>query len=234
MENMFEKQLTYDDLDITDKELFVQMGYGDNIPGADIMEEIENMKDTVRRILHPKFCFVISKEGSLDVKEKTLEVCGRIFQVGRIITAQLRGSEAYAFFVATSGVEFERFQRDLEKEGDMLRVFIADSMGSVIAEKTADIMERWLQIYINAKGWKHTNRFSPGYCGWHVSQQQMLFSLLGVKEPCGVHLTDSSLMIPIKSVSGVIGLGPKVRKLEYTCGLCDYSKCYKRRLRAKK
>lgn len=231
---MFEKQLTYDDLDITDKELFVQMGYGDNIPGADIMEEIEKMKDTVRRILHPKFCFVISKEGSLDVKEKTLEVCGRIFQVGRIITAQLRGSEAYAFFVATSGVEFERFQRDLEKEGDMLRVFIADSMGSVIAEKTADIMERWLQIYINAKGWKHTNRFSPGYCGWHVSQQQMLFSLLGVKEPCGVHLTDSSLMIPIKSVSGVIGLGPKVRKLEYTCGLCDYSKCYKRRLRAKK
>lgn len=234
MDNMFEKQLTYDDLDITDKELFVQMGYGDNIPGADIMEEIEKMKDTVRRILHPKFCFVISKEGSLDVKEKTLEVCGRIFQVGRIITAQLRGSEAYAFFVATSGVEFERFQRDLEKEGDMLRVFIADSMGSVIAEKTADIMERWLQIYINAKGWKHTNRFSPGYCGWHVSQQQMLFSLLGVKEPCGVHLTDSSLMIPIKSVSGVIGLGPKVRKLEYTCGLCDYSKCYKRRLRAKK
>lgn len=234
MENMFEKQLTYDDLDITDKELFVQMGYGDNIPGADIMEEIEKMKDTVRRILHPKFCFVISKEGSLDVKEKTLEVCGRIFQVGRIITAQLRGSEAYAFFVATSGVEFERFQRDLEKEGDMLRVFIADSMGSVIAEKTADIMERWLQIYINAKGWKHTNRFSPGYCGWHVSQQQMLFSLLGVKEPCGVHLTDSSLMIPIKSVSGVIGLGPKVRKLEYTCGLCDYSKCYKRRLRTKK
>ena len=231
---MFEKQLTYDDLDITDKELFVQMGYGDNIPGADIMEEIEKMKDTVRRILHPKFCFVISKEGSLDVKEKTLEVCGRIFQVGRIITAQLRGSEAYAFFVATSGVEFERFQRDLEKEGDMLRVFIADSMGSVIAEKTADIMERWLQIYINAKGWKHTNRFSPGYCGWHVSQQQMLFSLLGVKEPCGVHLTDSSLMIPIKSVSGVIGLGPKVRKLEYTCGLCDYSKCYKRRLRTKK
>lgn len=234
MENMFEKQLTYYDLDITDKELFVQMGYGDNIPGADIMEEIEKMKDTVRRILHPKFCFVISKEGSLDVKEKTLEVCGRIFQVGRIITAQLRGSEAYAFFVATSGVEFERFQRDLEKEGDMLRVFIADSMGSVIAEKTADIMERWLQIYINAKGWKHTNRFSPGYCGWHVSQQQMLFSLLGVKEPCGVHLTDSSLMIPIKSVSGVIGLGPKVRKLEYTCGLCDYSKCYKRRLRTKK
>lgn len=234
MENMFEKQLTYDDLDITDKELFVQMGYGDNIPGADIMEEIEKMKDTVRRILHPKFCFVISKEGSLDVKEKTLEVYGRIFQVGRIITAQLRGSEAYAFFVATSGVEFERFQRDLEKEGDMLRVFIADSMGSVIAEKTADIMERWLQIYINAKGWKHTNRFSPGYCGWHVSQQQMLFSLLGVKEPCGVHLTDSSLMIPIKSVSGIMGLGPKVRKLEYTCGLCDYSKCYKRRLRIKK
>lgn len=231
---MFEKQLTYDDLDITDKDLFVQMGYGNNVPDADIKEEIDNMKDTVRQILHPRFCFVILDGGSLDVKEKTLDVCGRIFQVGRIITAQLRGSEAYAFFVATSGVEFERLQRELEKEGDMLKVFIADSMGSVIAEKTADIMERWLQVYINSRGWKHTNRFSPGYCGWHVSQQQLLFPLFGEKEPCGVQLTDSSLMIPIKSVSGVIGLGPKVRKLEYTCGLCDYSKCYKRRQRAKK
>lgn len=230
---MFEKQLLYDDLDIADKDLFIQMGYGDNIPGDDILEEIEKMKATVREILRPRFCFVISESGTLDMDAKTLTTCGQIFKVGRIITAQLRGSEAYAFFVATSGIAFEKLQRQLETEGDMLRVFIADSMGSVIAEKTADIMERWLQIYINGRGWKHTNRFSPGYCGWHVSQQQLLFPLFGVEDPCGVHLTESSLMVPIKSVSGIIGLGPKVRKLEYTCGLCDYSKCYKRRLRKK-
>ena len=119
----------------------------------------------------------------------------------------------------------------LKEQGDMVRVFIADALGSVIAEKCADQMEKALQESIDKLGWKHTNRFSPGYCGWHVSQQQLLFPLFQ-GHTCGVKLTDSSLMIPIKSVSGIIGLGEKVRKLEYTCGLCDFKQCYKRKKKA--
>ena len=88
-----------------------------------------------------------------------------------------------------------------------------------------------LDEYIRDRGWRHTNRFSPGYCGWHVSEQKKLFPLFPSAEPCGIRLTDSSLMLPIKSVSGVIGLGDGVRKLEYTCGLCTYDKCYRRKRR---
>ena len=113
----------------------------------------------------------------------------------------------------------------------MVRIFITNSIGSIIAEKAADAMEEALQAFIDKTGWKHTNRFSPGYCGWHVSEQQRLFSLFPTANPCGIRLTDSSLMIPIKSVSGIIGIGKNVRHLDYSCGLCDYSKCYKKRRR---
>ena len=41
-------------------------------------------------------------------------------------------------------------------------------------------------------------------------------------------------MVPIKSVSGIIGLGEKVRRLDYTCGLCDFKQCYKRKLKLAK
>ena len=82
----------------------------------------------------------------------------------------------------------------------MVKVYIADSLGSIIAEKAADCMEEELAAFIEKRGWKHTNRYSPGYCGWHVSEQQKLFSLFPVASPCGIQLTDSSLMIPIKSV----------------------------------
>ena len=91
-------------------------------------------------------------------------------------------------------------------------------------------VELVLQENIDKLGWKHTNRFSPGYCGWHVAQQQMLFPLFD-SHTCGVQLTDSSLMIPIKSVSGIMGVGREVRKLDYTCGLCTFEKCYKRKKR---
>jgi cobalamin-dependent methionine synthase I len=153
------------------------------------------------------------------------------FEMGNIILRQLRGSEAFALFICTSGLEFETYQHRLKEQGDMVRVFIADALGSVIAEKCADQMEKALQESIDKLGWKHTNRFSPGYCGWHVSQQQLLFPLFQ-GHTCGVKLTDSSLMVPIKSVSGIIGLGEKVRKLEYTCGLCDFKQCYKRKKKA--
>ena len=131
-------------------------------------------------------------------------------------------------------MEFEDFLQSIKDENDMVKVFITDALGSVIAEKAADRMEEVLQEEIDARGWKHTNRFSPGYCGWHVSQQQDLFRMFPVSTPCGVQLTASSLMMPIKSVSGVIGVGENVRKLEYTCGLCDYEKCYKRKKKERK
>ena len=88
---MFEKQLTYDDLDIADKEIFIQMGYGENTPGEDILAEMNEMKATVRNILQPRFCFTVIEGGELNTEEKLLSVEGTTFSVGRIITSQLRG-----------------------------------------------------------------------------------------------------------------------------------------------
>ena len=110
---MFEKHLTYDDLDITDRELLIQMGYGEAEADDDTRLEIERMRERVRDILKPRFCFHIEEEGELDCHSKTLTTGGHTFGIGPIITSQLRGSEAYAFFVATSGMEFERLQRQL-------------------------------------------------------------------------------------------------------------------------
>ena len=102
--------------------------------------------------------------------KETLTVEHITFHLGKIITRQLRKSESFVFFVATAGYDFERFQQTLRQENDPLKNYIADTIGSVIAEKTADCMELALEKYIASQEWKHTNRFSPGYCGWHVSE----------------------------------------------------------------
>ena len=215
---MTQKILDYDTLGITPADIYEQMGYHGATPDEATQQETLAITSEVSQWLRPQFCFFVERELPA-------------FDMGEIIPRQLRGSEAYACFIATSGKEFEAYQRRLMREGDMVRVFIADALGSVIAEKCADAMEACLQQSIDKLGWKHTNRFSPGYCGWHVSQQQMLFQLFN-GNTCEVTLTDSSLMIPIKSVSGILGLGKEVRRLDYTCGLCDFKKCYKRRKKA--
>ena len=215
---MTEKTLSFEELGITAADVYEQMGYHDAQPDKATQQETTTILKEVSQWLRPRFSyFVVNKQPD--------------FEMGNIILRQLRGSEAFALFICTSGLEFEAYQQRLKEQGDMVRVFIADALGSVIAEKCADQMEKALQESIDKLGWKHTNRFSPGYCGWHVSQQQLLFPLFQ-GHTCGVKLTDSSLMIPIKSVSGIIGLGEKVRKLEYTCGLCDFKQCYKRKKKA--
>lgn len=214
---MTQKVLTYEELGITMADVYEAMGYQGELPDEATRQETLYIINKVSQLLRPQFCFSVIT--SLPA-----------FNMGKIIERQLRGSEAYALFVATAGVEFEEYQQQLKEQGDLVRVFIADALGTVIAERCADRMEEALQANIEKLQWHHTNRFSPGYCGWHVSQQQLLFSMLP-SLPCGVRLTESSLMVPIKSVSGIIGLGKEVRYMDYTCGLCDMKQCYKRKTR---
>lgn len=225
---MISRTLSYSDLGITPADVYTQMGYGDSTPDDTTIAETAAMLSEVEAVTCPSFCFFVT-DGVLDSGNHVLSAMGRRFDIGRIISAQLRGSQRYAFFVATAGEKFEALRKATEDSGDMVKAYIADSIGSVIAEKTADRMESALGQLLAPGGWKHTNRFSPGYCGWHVSGQHDLFAMFPDGKPCGVTLTPSALMLPIKSVSGVIGLGENVRHLDYTCGLCDYKQCYKRR-----
>ncbi len=110
------------------------------------------------------------------------------------------------------------------KEGDLLTGYIYDVIGSEIVESAADLMQNELEKTVISSGKKITNRYSPGYCGWDVTEQHKLFELVP-SNFCGIRLTESALMDPIKSVSGIIGIGENVRFNPYTCNLCDNKNC---------
>ncbi len=92
----------------------------------------------------------------------------------------------------------------------------------------------WLQNKIEERaiqdGLNTTNKFSPGYCGWNVIEQHKLFNLLP-ENFCGITLSESALMRPIKSVSGIIGLGKYVKKMDYQCQICEQENCFYRKKR---
>ena len=81
-----------------------------------------------------------------------------------------------------------------------------------------------------ADGFVISRRFSPGYCDWDVSQQKMIFEAVNA-DSIGVHLTDECLMIPKKSISGIIGIGHSEGGLEdyNPCTTCDKRDCLERR-----
>ena len=226
------EQLSMNRLEIPLKEVYSFMGYKDSEPDTETSRVTEYLLSESAQFLRPQFKYIML-EGSLsdDMMQLTLQgPAGPVtFDSGKIICRQLRGAQKYVVFVATVGTGYFQWTDAVKRRDDMFQTYVMDCVGSQIVESVADYMETVLQKEIDPSGFKRTNRFSPGYCGWHVSEQPKLFSLFSEPKPCGIELTDSCLMLPVKSVSGIIGVGPDVRYLPYTCGICDKKDCYKRR-----
>jgi hypothetical protein len=168
--------------------------------------------------------FVIFDDLKIEKDKRGLLVNEVFFNTGKIITGQLRRAESLAVFICTAGPGIGSCTKRLMDEADFLKAYIYDMIGSQAADGAADLMQEKLSVLAGNRGQRITNRYSPGYCGWHLSAQQELFSLIPDNH-CGVSLSESSLMQPIKSVSGIIGIGKDVRFNQYTCELCDQQNC---------
>jgi len=226
MKLTIDKNTSWNDYGITEGDVYREMGYNEAALPDDGFRKLTQglISEVAWNKPAPSFYFHFI-DG--EINGDTLCLGDEEMHVGDIIAHQLKMSETYVIFAASAGKGFVAWQKEIAEEGDIAKIYIVDVLGSIIAEKTADMMEVTLESVLDAD-MHHTNRFSPGYCGWHVREQKNLFGLFPDHHPCAILLTDSCLMLPIKSVSGVIGIGHKVRKLDYTCGLCTASFCYKR------
>jgi hypothetical protein len=145
------------------------------------------------------------------------------FQTKKIISRSLNKATSMAIFACTIGDAVSNWASRLIKE-DALKGYIADVAASAMAEKTAGKIQDTIEEFSRGQAEYISNRYSPGYCGWSVADQHLLFSLLP-DNFCGITLNDAALMHPIKSVSGIIGIGKEVVKNPYQCNICDITDC---------
>jgi hypothetical protein len=101
---------------------------------------------------------------------------------------------------------------------------VLDVMGSIAASKAIDRMSDDLEVEVSRSEWHVSESYSPGYCDWDVAEQQKLFSFFPPGF-LGITLSSSSLMSPVKSVSGIIGIGPGMKRNGYQCFLCNDTTC---------
>jgi hypothetical protein len=111
-----------------------------------------------------------------------------------------RNAEKAALCLCTIGPELEGTVARLMSGGDMLRGLVLDWLGSEAVASVSKQAEAWLKKEGPALGLWPGKRFAPGYKGWDVSGQKLIFSVLPAAE-IGVRLTESFMMIPRKSYS---------------------------------
>ncbi|MBR9999643.1 MAG: hypothetical protein KFF73_11765 [Cyclobacteriaceae bacterium] len=166
----------------------------------------------------------------LEKKTYQLNLENQTFNIKRIITHQLRKAEMAALFICTAGAGIGEWSKKLMREGDLMKGYVVDVIGSELVEGAMDKVQDELENEMRLKDLGITDRYSPGYCDWQVSEQPKLFSLFP-ENFCGVRLSASCLMYPIKSVSGIIGIGRKAERKGYICSFCDMKNCIYRNKR---
>jgi len=123
-----------------------------------------------------------------------------------------KSSYKLALFTVTIGERICEKINNLFELNDFAIASMLDSAASEGVEKAAIFSEKH---FADITGKQNPNmksvvatRFSPGYCGWHVSGQRKLFEFLRPEE-IGVTLNNSCLMKPLKSISGVFVAGDR-------------------------
>ena len=184
-------------------------------------KDIQDLVETVAPIAKPKAVYKVSYIQSKDYD--TVKIGGVIFS-SRVLRVNLDKVERVFSYIATCGRELDEI---ISPSDDFIRQFWLDTIKGMVLETGV----KYLKGYLKRKyALGDTSSMAPGAGGqdlWPIEQQKQLFSLFGnVEDLIGVKLTDSFLMIPNKSVSGLCF--PTEIRFE-SCQLCARRICAGRR-----
>jgi len=172
-------------------------------------------------LARPKALYRVSYIGRRT--ESSVEIDGTVF-TSLVLAANLREVERVFPYVATCGTELEPLEAGCE---DLLARFCLDAIKELALLAARD---RLLDHLRTAYGAVELSSMNPGSGNarlWPLGQQRPLFDLLGdVEGAIGVRLTPSFLMLPNKTVSGI--LFPSEVHFE-SCQLCTREGCPRRR-----
>lgn len=125
---------------------------------------------------------------------------------GHTAETMLGDSDQAVLLCCTLGAEFETLLRR-EQARDMARAAILDACGSALVEAGCDAAEQELAQRFPDRFL--TDRFSPGYGDLPLTLQPALCTALDTRRRLGVHVTDSLLLNPTKSVTAILGLSDR-------------------------
>lgn len=185
--------------------------------GSPYIKEFEQLLEKAQKAARPKAAY---KDCFIEAKGSETIVIEGITFTSQTLRKNLDQAERVFPFIATSGKELDEVPL---REGDFLQEYWWDT----IKAAALDSARAYLSDHLTRQfALGHTATMNPGSGDgiiWPLRQQRELFSLMGdVKGQIGVELSESLLMIPNKTVSGI----RFPTEVDFrTCQLCHREDC---------
>lgn len=208
-------------------EVLRHMGYPADAPKpAQVLERVERVLASLPGRVRPRAIYRLYPVRAASPRRLELEG-GAVFH-GRI--GEFLGEvNRVAVFLATGGPEIVAMAEEAMRARDTLGGLIYHAAGAALAEAMVERVIADLRGRLEA-GEDVTLPYSPGYCGIPLEEQQVLFRLIDAGA-IGVQLLPSLMMRPLKTISGLLGIGPadRIRAYGNPCDLCPLTDCRMRR-----
>jgi len=184
-------------------------------------ELLQRLIDSAQAAMPPTAAF---RTVYIDEKREDRVVIEGVVFTSRVLRRNLDTVGRVFPFVLTVGRAIDEM---IESKVDMLEKYLLDEIGNIILREARSRFEHYLR---SAFALDKISCMAPGSLeDWPIQEQKPLFSLLpGVTETLGVRLTESFLMLPRKSISGIYFL---TETTFFSCQLCPRNRCDGRKAR---
>lgn len=187
----------------------------------DLKEDVSQFLDKTLPSVKPKAIYEV---GYIDERKQDKVVINNVEFTSKILRKNLKGVERVFSYIATCGNELEQLEAETE---DYLEQFWVDKLKEMALGAANSHLTDYIKEKYKIEQLSNMNPGSGDRDLWPIEQQENLFSLFGnVEELIGVKLSDSFLMTPNKSVSGIYF--PTEVKFE-SCQFCQRKNCPSRR-----
>jgi hypothetical protein len=178
-------------------------------------ESLDELVALAQALIRPCAVYEVAYTGAKG--EGTVDVTGVTFH-SPILRKNLDGANKVFPYIITVGPELERAA---SAQDDLLKQYYLEEMANFALESVAGWLGGQLETRYGVTGLAN---MSPGSLeDWPITEQTKLFSIFGDTErSIGVRLTDSMLMLPRKSISGI--LFPSEEGF-VACQLCERKHC---------
>jgi len=185
-------------------------------------QDVSQLMEKSRQLIEPKAVFELANVAGICGDRVRLETGHTLRSI--VLADMLEHGQKVAPYVVTIGPRLER-QASEEAKGSILRSWMLDKVGDYALEKASAYLKS--RVGEALKG--GVSVFSPGSGTgklFGIDQQKVIFQILNPSESIGVSLTPGCMMVPRKSLSGVLAVTGR----EYiACQYCPRERCDNRR-----
>jgi len=154
------------------------------------------------------------------VRHDQIRLEGGALLSGPLVTRELGKAQEVVAIIVTIGDRLEALVSNLIAAEPAFALAL-DGFGSAAVQAVADTACERIRVEAAVAGMQTTLPLSPGMVGWDLGTgQRQIMALLG-ESNASVRLTRSSLMLPNKSLSMVLGIGIEVTAEGSVCDLCN-------------